>query len=234
RYRSARPGYVPSFPLGHRVLRRHGVLGRGGSGYRGVLAHSGVLALPRTRRGRAVAPPGWFGDVGGLPPFALHRAHQCLDHAWIELCTCAATQFRDGFFHGPGLSVRPCGGEAVEDVGDTDDPGGFGDLHSHQAHGVAATVQSFVVVPNPVQGLVQETDLPDDLVATRGMQLDGRVFLVGELARLLEHLRGYTELADVVQHPRVTDFLHALGGHTQLLGDHRRPLCHPHAVSPGV
>ena len=66
------------------------------------------------------------------------------------------------------------------------------------------------------------------------VQLDGRVLLLGQLARLLQHLRGHAELADIVQHARVPDRLDALAPHADLARDHDRTTGYPVAVTAGV
>ena len=91
-----------------------------------------------------------------------------------------------------------------------------------------------MVVHDPGQRLVQEADLPHDIEPPHRVQLDGGVLLLGQLARLLQHLGRHAELADVVQHARVPDRLDPLAPHADLARDHDRAAGHPVAVAAGV
>ena len=91
-----------------------------------------------------------------------------------------------------------------------------------------------MVVHDPGQRLVQEADLPHDIEPPHRVQLDGGVFLLGQLARLLQHLGRHAELAHIVQHARVPDRLDPLAPHADLARDHDRTAGHPVAVAAGV
>src|ERR1019366_2909930 len=79
----------------------------------------------------------------------------------------------------PGrLPVGPGGCHRVERIGHRDDPRELGNLVAGEAHRVAAAVHALMVVHDARERLIQESDLPDDLQAAHGMQLDGRVLLL--------------------------------------------------------
>ena len=76
-----------------------------------------------------------------------------------------------------------------------------------QAVGVARAVRVLMVMQNGVQHRFEGSDRLEDLVASRGMPLDEREFLLRELTRLIEYLLRDSDLAHVVQQRRPFEFL---------------------------
>src|SRR5437763_49846 len=101
---------------------------------------------------------------------------------------------------------------------------------------VAAAVETFVVVPDGVDGfaLTEEVDLLDHLAPEDRVPLHVLVFLVRELAGLGEDRRGDDELPDVVHQRSDADAVNFSLAKAELARDHRRELADALSVPPRV
>ena len=86
----------------------------------------------------------------------------------------------------------------------------------------------------PVERLVEELDVADDLVTAHRVRLDRVELVVGELARLLQHRGRDAELADVVQRARVLDRVDTVLVHGEPARDHHAGAGDALAVTAGV
>src|SRR4030042_1968635 len=89
---------------------------------------------------------------------------EVLDDFGIELRTRAADDLLDGISVRRGLPVRPFRGDRIIGVGDSHDPGPYGDLPAFQPVGVARPVVPLVMGPeDPGELLLAEAHFPGDL-----------------------------------------------------------------------
>src|ERR1035441_5243786 len=206
-----------------------------------IAAPSQALHDPK-RRGRIVvvlrrdSGAVWRGHrrLGQLPALGVQGDDEGVHEQRVELGARALAELVDRLVDPARLPVGPGGCHRVERIGHRDDPRELGNLVAGEAHRVAAAVHALMVVHDARERLIQESDLPDDLQAAHGMQLDGRVLLLRQRACLLQHLGRHAELADVVQHAGELDRLDALGAHSDPAGDHPRAAGYPLAVAAGI
>jgi hypothetical protein len=107
---------------------------------------------------------------------------------------------QDGLVRSARRCVHPLGRDRGIRVGDRGDPGHLVDLVGLLAVGVAASVPALVVAKDDrVHERAPRARVADQLKPGSGMGPDDLPLRIGELARLVQDLRGYRQLADVVQ-----------------------------------
>ena len=86
----------------------------------------------------------------------------------------------------------------VERISEGDQPRDHRDVLAREAVWVPDAVPPLVVVQHAGQDVAELGDVLEDAVPDLGMLADPGVLLVGELARLQQHVLGHADLADVV------------------------------------
>ena len=162
-----------------------------------------------------------------------------VEHA-AERFHATRVEFRAGFFpqerdrtlvH-PRLAVDAVGAKRVVDVAD----GEHARLEREDggAVRVAGAVQPLVVVAHEAPDAGRETEPAEERVAPDRVLLDERVLGIVERGRLLQHLVGDGELADVVQQASRRELAQTRGRQRELLPHLDRQQCHPARVALGV
>ena len=112
--------------------------------------------------------------------------------------------------------VGPGGGERIEDLDGSDDPGPERNGLAGEPVGIAEAVPPLVVAADEGDDFLQVDQRREDLGADEHVLLHVLVLLVGERALLVEDLLADPDLADVVQPPAGADRLDQLVGAAQL------------------
>ena len=116
------------------------------------------------------------------------------------------------------LAVGPLGGHRVERVDREDDPRLERDVVVREHVGVAASVDSFVVVTDHAR-LGVHAEAAQQVLPCRGVVLDLLVLLGGERSGLSKNGRRDRQLADVVHHRRAGQPDQPRRGQSQLAAD---------------
>ncbi len=111
---------------------------------------------------------------------------------------------------GEACFVDALGGDRVVDVGDGGDARELLDLCAAEAGGVAGAVDALVVVADDRDGERREVGGTQELDAGVGVGPHDLHLVVGEPAGLVEDLRRYGELADVVDEQTEAELAHAV------------------------
>ena len=196
----------------------------------GQRAHDGHGGARHCRHARPERDPPQhrcLGEPGQRPhrePQAAERDAQERAHdARVELLACAARDLLARRDRVARVLVGARGGDDVEDVGDRDDAPGQRDVLTRAAVRVALAVPALVVVGDRVRPLSQpRAQRLGHARAELGVAADQPPLLVRRLPRFVEHLRGYLELADVVQQRSPVEAIHLVAPEMQLLRDHLR------------
>ena len=139
---------------------------------------------------RQAGPPAWRPPYPGPPPPPPRRR-----------CDPGAP-FLEELQHGIGREPGPVGtvlGHGLENGRHPQDAGLPGHGVHGQVEGVAAAVRLLVVVGGPGGDFLEAPDAVQDLVGLEAVGVDHLAFPLVELARLVQHLVGHPQLAQVVQ-----------------------------------
>jgi hypothetical protein len=112
----------------------------------------------------------------------------------VEMGAPAGQQMAQSAVGRPGRPVGAVPGERVPHVDHNDDPGGQRDPPAGVAAGVAVAVGALMVLADDLEGPAQRRSPPDDVGADHRMLLDPAPLLLGEGARLVEHVIGMSTL----------------------------------------
>ena len=201
------------------------------------LLETGVAAQPPTPRSvrrrqafwrcgseRAPAQARRSGGRARRNPFSrLELRRQRRDDLGVELGARAALQLGQRLVRGQLRSPRLGARHRLEGVGDEQDSRRQRDPLAGQPLRVATPVPPLVVMADPGRDRIGAERLehgrPD-----LGMALDGEALVLGQRARLPEHVGRQRQLADVAQDARQADELHMLDGQLHAHRDARRHL----------
>ena len=161
--------------------------------------------------------------------------HEGLEQPRVQVPACPLGHAADGFGRIPAILVRAVGGDGVVHIADGGHARDGAELVVAQAVGVARAIGLLVVVQAGVQhGRLHATALAQHLPAFHGVGLDQREFLVGELARLVEHGQGDGGLAEIVQQPGQAGGAHLALVQPDLAAQRHHQRAHGHGVHVGV
>ncbi len=137
----------------------------------------------------------------------------------IELGSCAALYFFKHGFEREGGAVGAGGAHGVEGIGDADDAAHERDVFGGEIVGIAAAIETFVVVEDAGDDVLELLDVAQDLSANGGMFFDGVEFGIGEAAGLGEDGFGDADFADIVQEAGEVDAFALFFGKADLAGE---------------
>lgn len=199
---------------------------------------SGVLALPR----RCAGKPGVVvrhettqvrRHLGALrwPVASVQDPGERLDDHRIQVATGPVGEQGERIGDGEPVRHEPVGGDRVEGIRYSDDPGRQRNAIAGQTPGVSRAVEVFVVVPDALGRPGEEVDPVQEPLAGLRVPFEGLQVLAGRGLDGPEHVRRQHETADVVEPGRLLQGCLLGCGKTQIVGDPPGQQAHPLAVS---
>ena len=156
------------------------------------------------------------------------------DKFWIKLFAAAVLELAADMLVVAGLSVDAVGAHGVKGVRDGDDARLLTDFLTLEAEGIAVPVPALMVAAGDILGGVDDDAVFKDIPAHGGVRFDDVVLHVCQALGVIQDGVRHADLADVVEHRRVTKIVDALGIPAQGLGNEGGILAHTGGVALGV